>query len=173
MKTSVHRIFAGLAAVLIGATSLSPISDASASAGVSTTPFQWSDTPTAWVADDSHNGEGAVRNKDGAVITPYEFRHSGAPGTCRLVVWDIGWDQSKNWLGIQGGRENCANNSAFSLELRKDLSWWPDPIIGSVTGVNNQIVRAFGACQGPGNYYGRVASNTGKSLRGANSGACR
>lgn len=173
MKTTRHRILAGLAAVLIGATSLSPISDASASAGVSTTPFQWSDTPTAWVADDSHTGEGAVRNKDGAVITPYDFRYSGAPGTCRLVVWDIGWDQSNNWLGIQGGRENCANNSAFSLELRKNLNWTPDPIIGSVKGVNNQIVRAFSACQGPGSYYCRVVSNTGKTLRGADSGACR
>lgn len=173
MKTTRHRIFAGLTAALIGATSLSPISDASASAGVSTTPFQWSDTPTAWVADDSHNGEGTVRNKDGAVITPYDFRHSGAPGTCRLVVWDIGWDQSTNWLGVQGGRENCANNAEFSLELRKDVSFAPDPIIGFVRGVNNQIVRAFAACKGAGSYYGRVASSTGNSLRGDNSGACR
>lgn len=173
LKTTKWRILAGLAATLTSAISLSPISDASPSDGAPTVPYQWSEAPKAWLADDSRDDEGVAQDKNGAGFTPYAFRETGAPGTCRLVVWDIGWDQSKNWLGIQGGRQNCPNNTAFSVGLRKDLSFRPDPIIGSVTGVNNQIVRAFGACQGAGNYYGRVASNTGNSLRGDNSGACR
>lgn len=144
LKMTKWRILAGLAATLTSAISLSPISDASPSDGAPTVPYQWSEAPKAWLADDSRDDEGVAQDKNGA-----------------------------NWLGIQGGRQNCPNNTAFSVELRKDLSFRPDPIIGSVTGVNNQIVRAFGACQGAGNYYGRVASNTGNSLRGDNSGACR
>ena len=161
MQASRRHIFAILTATAIGMSFLSPISDASPSSGVSLEPSQWSDSPTTSMTDDVSE------------IVPYDFRESGAPGTCRLVVWDVGWDKSTNWLGIQGGRENCANNAEFFLELRKDIPRAPDPLIGSVRGVNNQIVRAFGACKGPGSYYGQVVSSTGNTLRGANSGACR
>lgn len=32
--------------------------------------------------------------------------------------------QSTNWLGVQGGRENCANYSGFRLELKKDVAFF-------------------------------------------------
>lgn len=89
------------------------------------------------------------------------------------MVWDIGWDQAANWLGVQGGRENCSNAVGFTLSLKKDQKLRPDKVLGSTRGYHNEIVRAFGACEGPGQYYGEVNSDTRNYLRGDNVGACR
>lgn len=105
-------------------------------------------------------------------ITPFAFKGSEIPGNCRLIVWDIGWDQSTDWLGIQGGRENCTNHPQFQVELRKDLGFRPDPTYGRTTSRGNAVVRAYSACQGSGNYYGHVLSSTGNYLRGDNTRAC-
>lgn len=142
-------------------------------------PFSQEWMPQSWMSKASTSTPDTRNNLDYGrpggqqPATPNDFKKTAPPGTCRLVVWDVGWDQGSNWLGVQGGRENCSNSASFTVEIRKDLRLRPDRVIGSTTGNNNQIVRAFGACTGPAQYYGQVRSSTGSELRGDNSGACR
>lgn len=124
-------------------------------------PAEWSDSESANSIEEESLG-----------IRPLSFKGSGGPGTCRLVVWDAGWDRNTNWLGVQGGRENCQNSGRFTVELRKNVSFLPDPILGTTTGEGNSYVRAYGACQGAGKYYGRVTSTNGTVLRGDDVGSC-
>lgn len=165
-----RRACAVVTLTLVCAAAITPPSHAEDAVASVSLAGNWSGAPSASVPDDSGDD---LKAKDPFDITPFDFRGTGPQGACRLVVWDVGWDQAANWLGIQGGRENCENYASFNVELRKDLRLRPDPLIGSVRGVNNQIVRAFGACQGSGLYYGKVTSSTGRTLRGDNSGACR
>lgn len=132
--------------------------------------FAPSAVPDSW--SNPVGASSTADSEDSDLVMPSAFKPSGPDGSCRLVVWDVGWDQNSNWLGVQGGRENCTNPATFTVRLRKDIPWRPDPILGSTTGTNNGIIRAFAACNGAGEYYGDVASSTGLEHRGDNTGAC-
>lgn len=130
-------------------------------------PKTWREEPTNATSDENTNPLGLND------VVPFSFKGTAQQGHCRLVIWDVGWDQNTNWLGIQGGRENCSNPTTFTVQLRKELRFRPDVTIAQTTGTNNQIIRAYSACQGPGRYYGFVDSQAGAKLRGDSSGACR
>ncbi|MDO5031184.1 hypothetical protein [Corynebacterium sp.] len=122
-------------------------------------PTKWGNISAARTLSD-----GPDSDSDDHRITPFAVQGSDNAGACRLVVWDIGWDKASNGLGVQGGRENCANAADFTLELKKDVSFKPDPVLGSTTGSGNGTVRAFSACKGRGTYFGRIKSTTGTVL---------
>lgn len=129
-------------------------------------PQSWSSYDSVTTLPDTGSQE-----EDGTIM-PRAFQATGSEGSCRLVVWDIGWDTNTNWLGVQGGRENCANAVGFRVELKKAIPWARDTVLGSASGWGNGILRAYSECRGRGDYYGYVVSDTGLKLRGDNAGVC-
>ncbi|MDK8686535.1 hypothetical protein [Corynebacterium pseudodiphtheriticum] len=123
-------------------------------------PESWSDPATAKSIGD---GETIGQNTN---IQPRAFKATGGPGSCRLTIWDVGWDKNTNWLGVQGGRENCANYSGFRLELKKGRGIFPNKVLNSSHAGGNRTIRTYSACEGKARYYGAVHSDTGTDLEG-------
>ena len=157
------RVLTSIVAALCIGTAIAPGTQAHPNFSLEWQPKSWGSAADKGAMDAPSQDES---------ITPSAFKGSARPGSCRLIVWDIGWDQSTDWLGIQGGRENCTNHPQFQVELRKDLGFRPDPTYGRTTSRGNAVVRAYSACQGFGKYYGHVLSSTGNDLRGDNTVAC-
>ncbi len=155
-----HRALAAICASIIGFTTTIGSANAHPNFSPEAVPPSWS----------SHEESKSVEDTTG--FQTFAKKETGPAGSCRLVIWDVGWDMNTNWLGVQGARENCLNTATFTVELRKHRALLPDAVLGSVTGYGNQTARAYGACQGAGTYHGRIVSSTGTVLRGDNRGAC-
>lgn len=113
---------------------------------------------------------------DGPTIeSPDAFDRSTAPGTqaaCRLDVWPVSQDYATNWLGVQGGRFDCANYATWTVELLRARPIIPDVVIGSQPGFGNGAEIATAPCEGRHDYYGKVISSTGNILEGPRTGLC-
>lgn len=107
---------------------------------------------------------------------PDAFDRSTAPGAlqaaCRLAVWPVSQDYSTNWLGVAGGRFDCANYATYTVELRRARPIIPDVHLGTAWGQGNGTATAFAACDGRADYYGRVISSTGNRMDGPHTGLC-
>jgi len=97
---------------------------------------------------------------------------SSAPSGCRLYVNDPGSGLNV-WAGI--GRTGCSGNATLTSELKREVSWAPDPVdirlVGN--GVNfTAVPNEPCAAHGQWTYYGSAHSSGGTDLDGHHEVEC-
>lgn len=98
-----------------------------------------------------------------------------SPNVCHLTAGDTD-QQYAGRVGAWNGRYGCQNVATFQSQLKRDVSFQPDPIddANTVTGItiSNRVAEECRA-HGSGTYYTHVESSGGTSGDGHHDSRCR
>lgn len=91
------------------------------------------------------------------------------------TILACGWSSSAG-IPYQSGssvfaafRTCAANSITWTAQIRRDIQYWPDPLVYTRSSYGSQVFTGAGNCQGNGGYYSQIHFSNGVGIGSATS----